>query len=207
MLWHLLAAGVMVVSGATLIVHSEGYAGAIAMALISICWGLLVSFGGEPVTGVVQMTAGLAAAAIISLANAVETKPPRQRRASASDDPIAPFFRLIAVIMGGVVAFGLSNTLRVLPDEASSTTSFAWYWTVVVGMMLLLLGRGHQRSAYGLLVLSISGPGFYALLSPQKNIAVTVLGAVATITLSLLLNQFGLALAPASNLAGGERSR
>jgi hypothetical protein len=206
--WQLFIALAAGMAGAALIIHSRGRLSAVSFASLALCWSLLVVLAGEAVVGIVHAITGIAVAAILLIAEEpLEEHIPR-RRAAPPDDPIAPFFRVMATITGAVIAYGLATTLPLLPSSTLPATSFAWYWSIVVALMLLLLGRDRPRAVCGLLLLSTTGPSFYSVVSPEEDVGVVVFGAAVTIALALLSIQLGAsAKGTASGGAAGERAR
>lgn len=188
MLWQILAAVAVTVAGGALASRPQGQPAAIALAVLSACWGLLLGLAGEPLAGTVQAAAGVAAAVVTGLSEKPVEQPALGRRSAQPNETIAPVFRIVTVLMGLAVAYGLSHTLPLQPKVAVSLASFSWYWLVVVALMLLLLGRDLTRASYGLLLLSIAGASFYALVSTQDSPGVSAAGAATTITLAVLLS-------------------
>ena len=186
-LWQIVATIAAIVAGGALASRPHGQPAAIALAVLSASWGLLLALAGEPVAGTVQATAGIAAAAVTGVSEVPREQPARRRRSPQPDEALAPVFRIVAVLMGVAIAYGLARTLPLQPKVTLSPASFCWYWLVMVALILLLLGRDSARAGYGLLLLSIAAPSFYALVSIQDSLGVSIAGAAITITLAVLL--------------------
>ena len=193
MFWQMLAAAGVAMAGAALAIRPRGWPAAVALAVLSTDWGALLWLAGQPGAGTAQATAGVAAAAVIGLAGEPKEERGRRGRPPRPDDVFAPVFRAVVVSMGLVVAYGLAHTLPLAPQLAGNEASFSWYWLIVVGLMLLLFKYDLVCTGYGLVLLSLAGPSFHAVVATEESLGVSIAGAAATVALAVLLAHLGAA--------------
>lgn len=194
MTWAITAGIIVTMAGGTLAVRPSGRAAAIALAVLSVGWGLHLTLVGQAIPAAMQATAGIASAAVLGLPDWIKEKEKAPRNSTNEHDQIPTFFRVVAIATSAVVAYGLSHTLPLRPLAAAGEVSFAWYWLLVIALIVLLLGRDLPATSYGLVTLSLTGPAFFVLLSSEGRLELSLVGSMGTIVLALVLVRLRMAM-------------
>jgi len=146
-----------------------------AVAIAAAHWSAL-----GPGAGLAKLAGGLAAAGILIRSAAVEPEPEAAEPSTA--ESLAQLALLTAVAVALIAAYVLT---LFWPLGSVGVLSFAWYWLLAIGALVLLSARTHLRMGVGLLLLLGAGETLAAGLSRPADLTFPWAGALAEVLLAL----------------------
>jgi hypothetical protein len=155
---------------------------ALTPALLAYACALALAEGAAlgPLAGVVVLVGSLSAVTVLLRGAAA--------RAAGAAAGLSRGERLPPLVTLGELALAVLGAYALtvwLPLGGSTVLNFAWYWLLVVGLVVLVGAQDLLRTGLGLIVMLGAGIVLQAGLAPSSSIAFVVACGIAQVSLAL----------------------